>query len=61
MPPATGRQRHESTGLDAGSLTTAAGHGRPLARYGHMVPLRGVTRLIRYLSTAESTQELLTM
>ena len=26
--------------------------------YGHKVPLRGGTRLIRYLSTAESTHEL---
>jgi hypothetical protein len=32
-----------------------------LARYGHMVPLRGTTRLTRYLSTAESTHELPTM
>src|SRR5215468_3574673 len=58
MPPAVGRQRQESTG-PAGRLAS----GRPAehafaASYGHTVPLRGTTRLIRYLSTAESTHEL---
>jgi len=55
MPPATGRQRQESTGLEP---LPVSGPGHADAGYGHSVRLRGGTRLIRYLSTAESMHEL---
>ena len=45
----------------AGPVTAAVMPGRRPAGYGQMVPLRGATRLIRYLSTAEFTHELFTM
>ena len=53
-----------ATSLPAwGTGPPAAGACQAAARsgYGQMVPLRGGTRLIRYLSTVEFTHELSTM
>jgi hypothetical protein len=54
MPPAAGRQRQESTGLECLPVPWPGAD----AGYGHKVPLRGGTKLSRYLSTAELMHEL---
>ena len=57
MPPAGGGSGKSLPAWSAWpSLARARGRGS--AGYGHRVPLRGGTRLIRYLSTAESMHEL---
>ncbi len=61
MPPRRDGSGTSLPARDAGSPTSAGHPGTGPARYGHMVPLRGTARLIRYLSTIESTHELLTM